>query len=795
MNDNVNLRSIQARKARLGRRIGKTGEQLAWVLGAALGGFAAFLFVETNFRRAAFAASTIALACVISALWHREDLAKPGSPPPPGANLDVLLSPSVLAELRAPLSPRSLWNAIRFDWQASFVYHHVLLNQEEIARLLPAESQALADIWQQARGLREHYRSPRIDAATIAAAILTVAPELKDHLAKNKISEEDIFEAYSWLERHDAFFNRRPRLHFGGLGRDWTSGFTPTLDRFGENVSNAIQSAGGFAPFVLHGDTLSGIITSLENGNGVALVGDVGTGKTWLVDALANKLLEDADGKLQFYQIISLDASAIISATDGHIERLMLTLFHEAAAAGNTILFLDDAQLFFGNGVGAFDMSQLLRPALEAHRLKIIAAFTPNEWQQLRLHDPSLANGFSAVNIQAADETATLKVLEDEATQLESRHKLLITLRALHETYRLSGQYMQEDAYPGKAVSLLRETAPHASGNLVTEVTVQTTLEQLLGVRVSAAAAPEAAALLHLEDQIHTRMINQTRAVSVVADALRRGRAGVGNPKRPVGSFLFLGPTGVGKTELARSLAAVYFGSEQQMIRLDMSEYQQPEDVLRLLSGGGRDEQSLLQAIRKQPFSVVLLDEVEKAHPNILNLLLQMLDEGHLTDEHGKPASFRSAIIIATSNAGSADIAAQVAAGGSLDTFERPLIDKLIKEGQFKPELINRFDEVVLFRPLTESELAQVALLMLGEVNRTLAAQNIKVALTPEALAHITHEGYDPQFGARPMRRVIQKTVENAVAIKILSKQTSPGSTITLDVADLGTGETQQPGR
>ncbi|HZP55896.1 MAG TPA: AAA family ATPase, partial [Candidatus Saccharimonadales bacterium] len=291
--------------------------------------------------------------------------------------------------------------------------------------------------------------------------------------------------------------------------------------------------------------------------------------------------------------------------------------------------------------------------------------------------------------------------------------------------------------------------------------------------------------LLHLEDLIHNRMINQERAVSVVSAALRRGRAGVADPKRPIGSFLFLGPTGVGKTELARSLAAVYFGDERQMIRLDMTEYQQSEDVERLLEVGNPTDKSLILKIREQPFSVVLLDEVEKAHPAVLNLLLQLLDEGQLTDKSGKAASFRNAIVIATSNAGSVEIAQRVAKGDSLESFERPLVDQLISQGQFKVELINRFDGVVLFRPLNEPELNQVAKLMLTEVNKNLATQNVTVNLTDAALTTLVRAGYDPEFGARPMRRVIQQTVEDAVATRILQGQAQPGSSITIDVGDL----------
>jgi ATP-dependent Clp protease ATP-binding subunit ClpA len=310
-------------------------------------------------------------------------------------------------------------------------------------------------------------------------------------------------------------------------------------------------------------------------------------------------------------------------------------------------------------------------------------------------------------------------------------------------------------------------------------------IEKTMGVKPGKANAQEADVLLNLENKIHERMINQTQAVNAVAAALRRVRAGVTNPNRPAGSFLFLGPTGVGKTELARSLANAYFGDSSRMIRLDMSEYQRPDDVARLLEDGGDTAQSLIMSIRKQPFSVVLLDEIEKAHPNILNLMLQLLDEGQLTDAGGRAASFKSAIIITTSNAGSADIIARITAGENMATFERPLIDKLIQSGQFRPELINRFDDVVLFRPLNQAELTQVAKLMIGEVNKNLSHQNITVSLTDEALNKIAAAGYDPQFGARPMRHLIQRTVEDVIATKILRGEASPGSTILLDVNDM----------
>jgi ATP-dependent Clp protease ATP-binding subunit ClpA len=378
-----------------------------------------------------------------------------------------------------------------------------------------------------------------------------------------------------------------------------------------------------------------------------------------------------------------------------------------------------------------------------------------------------------------------MRIIEDEAVNLEARHQVMIAYEAIREAYRLSGRYEQDMAYPGKAIRLLEQATTHSNSGAVTAVSVQQTIEQTRGVKVGAAAPVEADQLLHLEDKIHERMINQSRAVGVVAAALRRARAGVSNPKRPIGSFLFLGPTGVGKTELAKSIAATYFGAENNMIRLDMSEYQQPEDVQRLLSTGANESKSLILAVREQPFSVVLLDEVEKAHPNILNLLLQLLDEGQLTDTAGRASSFKDCIIIATSNAGADTIRQHIEAGEKLEAFENQFTDQLINTGQFKPELLNRFDEIVLFRPLNESELGQVVSLMMSDINKTLANQNISVELTPEGSSQIVKAGYDPRLGARPMRRMLQRTVQDLIAARILSGQVNPGDHVVLDAADI----------
>jgi ATP-dependent Clp protease ATP-binding subunit ClpA len=296
--------------------------------------------------------------------------------------------------------------------------------------------------------------------------------------------------------------------------------------------------------------------------------------------------------------------------------------------------------------------------------------------------------------------------------------------------------------------------------------------------------------LLNLENLIHERMINQTAAVSAVAAALRRARAGVRNESRPIGTFLFLGPTGVGKTELAKSLAAVYFGGADHMVRIDLNEYVRPEDVARLIADGATDPNSLSAQVRKNPFSVVLLDEIEKAHESVLTTLLQVLDDGILRDINNREISFRDTIFIATSNAGADRIREYIDKGYKLEQFSEQIQNELIERQEFKPEFLNRFDEIVVFRPLTKEELLEVVDLILAGVNKNLETQKVSVTVDDDAKRALVEAGYDPRLGARPMRRVVQKTVENIVANKMLSGELVSGSSLRITLADLqSTGE------
>lgn len=783
----VDLSSVRAQKARLALRIGTTGYQILVVLAAA-GFIVALALLLSGLHNLACFVAIIPLTASIIAIWYKQDVSVL---PPSTSTLTDELSIDVLNRLKPGMAftPQSVWESLRSHWQIIFFSNHLLLPTELITAQLSNQEADMAAVWQQARMLASNNGEHGIEPGHICAALLLTSTNMQALLTHMKLSADDVKAIAEWLNRGLESM-RAPKPYFGGVGRDWANGYTPLLNQFGHNISLAIEQHGSHYGWLADSAGVQAIKTSFSQGaSAVALVGEQGVGKTSHMSALAQVLLEEKnDRNLEHRQIISLNPSVILSAAryPGELEHIVMSLLEETAHAGHIILFLDDAQLFFQSGPGRFDVTQILLPVMQSHAVQLVLAMTPRDFQLLKMSNPAFAGLLTPVVLQEPPEHDVMRILEDSATGLEGRHKALISYEALREAYRLSGRYDQETAYPGKALTLLEQAVTHGGpDNIVTVTSVQQAIEQTRGVKVGTAAPAEADTLLHLEEQIHTRMINQSRAVSVVSNALRRARAGVANPRRPIGSFLFLGPTGVGKTELAKAIAATYFGSEANMIRLDMSEYQQAEDVQRLLSAGVQESSSLIIRVRQQPFSVVLLDEIEKAHSNILNLLLQLLDEGQLTDVSGRLVSFKDCIIIATSNAGASSIRERVEQGQSLESFENQFTDELINSGQFKPELLNRFDEIVLFRPLNQDELAQVVGLMLAEINRNLSNQNISIELTTAAISRIVEAGYDARLGARPMRRVLQRAVEDTISTKILQGQANPGDHLKLDVADL----------
>lgn len=787
VSSSVDFGSRRAAHAVLANRIGETGYFIICMLIAILL-TAAVLCWYLEIPRGMYLSIAVAIFLFIPAAWYHLQL-KPL--PVVGDSLTDRMSADILRAFKPgqQLTPRSVWETLQKHWQFLFFANHFLIPTAMITDSLSQDTSVMPHVWLEAERLATATNSRLIEPGHLAGALLVTSPEFKQMIIRMKLSGDDVEAVAIWLGRA-LETTRAEKPYFGGLGRDWANGFTPKLNQFGYNISLGIEQHGSHFGWLTTSQGVQAIKKAFSQGTStVGLIGEAGVGKTSHVYALAQLLLQEKnDRNLEHRQVVALNPSTILSNAkhQGQLEEIVMSLLIETSHAGNIILFLDDAQLFFKSGPGSFDMTQILLPVLQSRAVQIILAMNPHDYQQLKIHNASFANLLTPVMLQEPPEQDVMRVLEDNALALENKHKVLIPYETLREAFRLSGRYMQDAAYPGKALQLLENSLSYSEhGNIITAVSVQKAVEQTRGVRVSAAAPAEADTLLHLEDKIHERMINQTYAVKVVASALRRARAGVANPRRPIGSFLFLGPTGVGKTELAKAVAATYFNAESSIIRLDMSEYQQPDDVRRLLSNGVDEARSLIMAVRQQPFAVVLLDEIEKAHPNILNLLLQLLDEGQLTDVGGKPASFKDCVIIATSNAGANTIRERVARGEELESFQAEFTDELINSGQFKPELLNRFDEIVLFRPLNEQELGRVVSLMLADINKTLANQNITVELTPTAIQKVVQTGYDARLGARPMRRALQRAVEDSIAGRILRGETRPGDHVVLDVGDL----------
>jgi len=696
-------------------------------------------------------------------------------------------------------SPRDIAVAVMKTNGGRFFAARFGISAQYLPELSSAEPADADAVWQETLNLQaalaEH--ADVISAATVTAALVRTQAAAREVLNTLHLDADDMTRGAEWFAHLDALIalHNAPQLT-GGVARDWSFGYIPTLEQFGVNLSEKYSHGRSLnTKLESHRDLIGQIMQNLSGGGraNAALIGPLGSGKSTVVDSFAETLMDGAatvPAGLKFHQVFALDAGALISAASGRgqIENLVNALFNEAFKAKNIILFLDNAELFFEDATGAVDLSNILQPILEGGALPLILALDEQKFLQISQAKPALGASLNRLQVAPPGRDDVLRIMEDQIIQLEFQSHVTFMYQSLTESHRLSERYLHDIAQPQKSIQLLESAVAQADNGLVTAASVQAAIEKTLGVKVGGNVQNDAAErekLLNLENLIHERMINQTAAVTAVSAALRRARAGVRNENRPIGTFLFLGPTGVGKTELAKSLAAVYFGGEDHLVRVDLNEYVRAEDVARLIADGATDPNSLSAQVQKNPFSVVLLDEIEKAHPNVLTTLLQVLDEGILRDINNREISFRDTIIVATSNAGAERIREYIDAGYRVEQFADKFRDELISSRQFAPEFLNRFDEIIVFRPLTKEELLQVVDLILGGINKNLATQKVAVAVDDDAKKALVDAGYDPRLGARPLRRVVQKTVENIVAEKLLSGELVAGSGLRITLADI----------
>ncbi|XP_043703735.1 chaperone protein ClpC2, chloroplastic-like [Telopea speciosissima] len=526
--------------------------------------------------------------------------------------------------------------------------------------------------------------------------------------------------------------------------------------------------------------------------NNPCLIGEPGVGKTVVAEGLAQKIVNEVNlpPRLEKKKVISLDMARLIGGASnrGEFEERLTNVVDEVKQSeGEIILFIDEIHTLVGTGSGgtALDAANILKPALARGELKCIGATTHNEYRKHIEEDSALERRFQPVLVPEPSVEDAILILQGLRKLHENFHNVRYTDEALVAAVRLSKQDISGRFLPDKAIDLIDEAGAHVQLHqanrhvstqvpLVTEMDMRRIVSAWAGMPLEKISQEESGRLLNMEKILHEHVIGQDEAVVAISQAIRRARVGVRNPDRPIASFIFSGPTGVGKTELAKVLASEYFGTKEAMIRLDMSEYMERHSVAKLIGSppgyiGHEDGGQLTKAVRRRCHTVILFDEIEKAHPDVFNILLQILEDGRLTDCKGRTLDFKNTILIMTSNIGCSLIIKQ-------GVHKSKVAEELGK--YFRPEFLNRLDEVIVFRSLTKLEIKEIANKMLDEVCKRLEAKKIFLQVTEAFKDKLVEQGYRPQYGARPLRRAITRLLEDKLADKILSGDIKEGDSI-----------------
>ena len=614
---------------------------------------------------------------------------------------------------------------------------------------------------------------------------------------------------------------------------------TKLLEQFSEDL---ILKASGMDPVIGREreiDTVIGILCR-KNKNNPALVGEPGVGKTAIAEGLAQRMaVGNVPPQLKDKRLVSLNMASLVAGTKyrGEFEERLRDVLGEIRRSGDVILFVDEMHTIVGAGAaeGAIDAANIFKPALGRGELQMLGATTREEYRKYIEKDAALERRFRPVVVEEPGEEATLSILRALKPGLERHHHLRISEEAVKEAVRLSRRYLPDLYLPDKAIDLLDEGAARARmeemqlsrggparkeleqelneavrerkfekaaelrdkmqhlskpadgkrARCVTGADIAWVVSARTGIPVGRLTAGERERLLGLEGLLSAQVVGQSKAVSAVAEAVRRGYCGIRDGSRPIACLLFTGPTGVGKTELCRALAQEVYGSRDAMIRLDMTEYMEKQSVSRLIGAppgyvGYEEGGQLTEAVRRRPYSVVLFDEVEKAHPDVFNVLLQVLDDGRITDSQGRTVDFKNTIIILTSNLGSDLILEGIGENGEISEEARDGVTQLLRRS-FRPEFLNRLDEIVFYKPLTKENIRGIVDLLVADLQKRMAQRQLTVTLTDAAKDYLIAKGYDPIYGARPLKRLIQTEVETLLARWIIAEDPAPETAITVD--------------
>ena len=662
------------------------------------------------------------------------------------------------------------------------------------------------------------HRSPRITGdgfvverdggvvlATYATSLCKYDPEFVQFLTDNGVSVEHFIESARWVTRVERGERRRARWwsrdnlgRIPGLGKTWGYGETYLLERYGHDLTE--DHVWPSAVMTRHREEdeveqMEAVLARARQSN-VLVVGTDILNVRQKVAQLYHKIREgEALPSLEAKRVFLIDIESIVSAhpDKADFEQTLRKLFEQAISAGNIVIYAE----YFAVAVSSahtlgVDIVDIILPYLESDRVQIITAATKDGFFSRLQQDARLMQAFDVVQMHDVSKDALMAILEQRALELERRTRITTSIPALASIIKVADRYFPTGVMPDKAFDLLEELVPVAmtrGKEIVLERDVHELVTQKTGVPIGTPTEQERDKLLTLEDVLHQRVVGQDHAVEAVAKAIRRNRAGVEGDDRPIGSFLFLGPTGVGKTETAKALAEAMFGDQNAMNRIDMSEFQGVDAVERMIGNYELGKPGILATIvREKQYGVLLLDEFEKSDVHVHDLFLQILDEGHFTDASGNAVNARNLIIIATSNAGADLLWKWEQEKKDLPQQKRALIDELISRGLFRPEFLNRFDDVVMFHVLQPEQIKGIARNHLEILQKRLRdEQRVDISFDDSLVAKIAELGYDPQFGGRSMRRAIQEHVEQLIADLMIKGDIRPGTHVTLHGKDLRT--------
>ena len=572
---------------------------------------------------------------------------------------------------------------------------------------------------------------------------------------------------------------------------------TRILDQYSRDLT-MLAASGSFDPVIGRDEEIrrSVQILSRRSKNNPVLIGEPGVGKTAVAEGIAAYIAgSDAPDSMAGKRLVALDLPALLAGTKyrGDFEERVKAVLKDVKKAGDVILFIDEMHTMIGAGSaeGAIDAANILKPALGRGEVQIIGATTPEEYRRHIEKDAALERRFQPVKVAEPSRGDSLKMLGAVRQSLEKHHGVKISDAALTAAVDRSVRYINDRFLPDKAIDLADEAAAHirvSGGGLVTAEDIAAVVSLWTGIPVANLSADETKRLRNMESILHRRVIGQNEAVTAVSRAIRRGRVGLSDPNRPIGSFLFLGPTGVGKTELCRALAEAVFGESEAMIRLDMSAYMEKHAVSKLIGSppgyvGYEDGGQLTERVRRKPWSVVLFDEIEKAHEDVWGILLQIMDDGRLTDSAGRVVSFRNTIIVMTSNVGAKSISdgrprmGFTPDGGDEAQLMRARINEELRR-TFKPEFLNRIDETIVFRRLSRAEIRSIAERMLLTVAERFKALGMTLSVPDQVVDFLAERGYDEKYGARPLRRAIRSMIEDKAAELMLTDSLGRGDTV-----------------